>query len=189
MSQLVDDLLLLARLDEGRPLERNAVELVALAAEAVETATAVGPAWPARLRAGAPVEVIGDRTRLRQVLDNLLSNVRAHTPPGTSTEVRIGVDGAVAVIAVADDGPGLPPEQMTRVFERFYRADASRSREHGGTGLGLGIVAAIVAAHGGDVSASATPGGGVTFTVRLPLVAAPVDDRPEIEPAPQPQPT
>jgi two-component system OmpR family sensor kinase len=133
--------------------------------------------------------VIGDRTRLRQVFDNLLSNVRAHTPPGTTTEVRISVAGAVAVIEVADNGPGLPPEQMRRVFERFYRADASRSREHGGTGLGLGIVAAIVAAHGGDVSASSTPGGGMTFTVRLPLVAASANDRPEIEPAPQPQPT
>jgi two-component system OmpR family sensor kinase len=169
MAELVDDLLLLARLDEGRPLEREPVELVALAAQAVDAASTVGPAWPVRLEAAGPAEVLGDATRLRQVLDNLLANVRAHTPEGTSAVVRIGAEAASAVVTVTDDGPGLDPEQMRMVFERFYRVDPSRSRQHGGAGLGLAIVAAIVGAHGGEVSAAVAPGGGAVFTVRLPL--------------------
>jgi two-component system OmpR family sensor kinase len=168
MGDLVEDLLLLARLDEGRPLERKPVEVVSLAAESVEAARAVGPAWPLDLDADEPVEVTGDAARLRQVLDNLLANVRAHTPPGTEARVRVGVEGESVVLQVADNGPGLTPEQANRVFERFYRADPSRSRLHGGTGLGLAIVAAIIAAHGGEVSASNGATGGATFTVRLP---------------------
>ena len=169
MARLVEDLLLLARLDEGRPLERKPVELVGLAGEAVHAATAVGPAWPVELVATHPVEVVGDDVRLRQVLDNLLANVRAHTPPGTGARMTVEEDGGHAVVEVVDEGPGLTAEQAERVFERFYRADPSRSRQHGGTGLGLGIVAAIVGAHGGDVSASSSPGEGARFTVRLPL--------------------
>jgi two-component system OmpR family sensor kinase len=169
MGRLVEDLLLLARLDEGRPLERKPVELVGLAGEAVHAATAVGPAWPVELVAARPVEVVGDDVRLRQVFDNLLANVRAHTPPGTPARMTVGEDDGHAVVEVADEGPGLAPEEAGRVFERFYRADPSRSRTHGGTGLGLGIVAAIVAAHGGDVRASSEPGDGARFTVRLPL--------------------
>ena len=174
MSKLVEDLLLLARLDEGRPLEHRPVELVGLTAQAVETATAVGPEWPVRLQADRPVEVVGDEGRLRQVVDNLLANVRAHTPPGTSTSVRVGLEGDQAVIEVADDGPGLTDEQAGRVFERFYRADPSRSRQRGGSGLGLSIVAAIVAAHGGRVAVStgSAESHGATFTVHLPTVSA-----------------
>jgi two-component system OmpR family sensor kinase len=171
MGDLVEDLLLLARLDEGRPLVRHQVELVVLLAEAVETSQHVGPDWPMRLQAEGPVEVSGDEARLRQVFDNLLSNVRAHTPAGTKTDVRVRSSGGDAVIEVADVGPGLTPEQAERVFERFYRTDPSRSRRHGGAGLGLGIVAAIVGAHGGRVEASATPGSGTTVTVRLPLAS------------------
>jgi two-component system OmpR family sensor kinase len=171
MGELVQDLLLLARLDEGRPLERQPVELVALAAEAVETATAVGPAWPVRLDAAGPAEVVGDRPRLRQVLDNLLGNVRAHTPPGTEATVRIATeDGGFVTIAVIDRGPGLSEEQRERVFERFYRVDPSRSRQQGGSGLGLAIVSAIVTAHGGTVDVAAPPEGGAAFIVRLPQV-------------------
>jgi two-component system OmpR family sensor kinase len=172
MGRLVEDLFLLARLDEGRPLERQPVDLTALAAEAVQTATAVGPAWPVSLAAERPVEVIGDEARLRQVVDNLLANVRAHTPAGTPVVVSVsavptptGPDEAV--IEVADRGPGVG-EGAARIFERFYRADPSRSR--GGTGLGLAIVAAIVAAHTGRVAATDRPGGGTVVTVRLPLV-------------------
>jgi two-component system, OmpR family, sensor kinase len=168
MGQLVEDLLLLARLDEGRPLEHQPVELVGLIATAVQTATAVGPAWPVRLQADHPVEVIGDGARLRQVVDNLLANVRAHTPEGTTTEVHVTVDGADAVIRVSDNGPGLTPEQAANAFERFYRADPSRSRQSGGAGLGLSIVAAIVGAHGGSVAAWSAPNGGAAFTIRLP---------------------
>jgi two-component system, OmpR family, sensor kinase len=173
MGQLVEDLLLLARLDDGRPAEYRPVELVGLTAEAVATATAVGPAWPVHLHADRPVEVIGDSARLRQVVDNLLANVRAHTPAGTTAEVSVTLDGTDVVIEVTDNGPGLTTEQAANVFERFYRADPSRSRQRGGAGLGLSIVAAIIGAHGGRVSATARPGGGAAFMVRLPAAVLP----------------
>ena len=111
---------------------------------------------------------MGDATSLRQVVDNLLGNVRAHTPPGTSAQVRVDGDEAGAMITVTDNGPGMEPEQAEHVFERFYRSDPSRSRTHGGAGLGLSIVSAIVAAHGGTVSAQSRVGGGTTFIVHLP---------------------
>jgi two-component system OmpR family sensor kinase len=104
------------------------------------------------------------------VIDNLLANVRAHTPEGTSATVHVDQDGTMAEIVVQDSGPGMPSEEAARVFERFYRVDASRARNHGGSGLGLSIVAAIVAAHGGTVSAKSAPGQGMTVTVRLPVI-------------------
>jgi two-component system OmpR family sensor kinase len=169
MEHLVADLLLLARLDEGRPMEQRSMNLVAVCTEAVHTALAVGAEWPVTFEASAPVEVVGDATSLRQVMDNLLANVRAHTPPGTSARVKVELDGNQVVIAVADDGPGMDPEASEHVFERFYRSDPSRSRAHGGAGLGLSIVTAIVTAHHGTVSAIGRPGSGATFIVRLPL--------------------
>lgn len=169
MGGLVEDLLLLVRMDEGRPFEQKPVELVALSAEAVDAARAMGPAWPITLVAAAPVEVVGDHSRLRQVVDNLLSNVRSHTPPGTSATVTVAKDGDHAVLSVTDNGPGMTEEQVSRAFERFYRADPSRSRLHGGAGLGLAIVAAIVETHGGTVEAVSPSGGGATFTARLPM--------------------
>lgn len=168
MEHLVADLLLLARLDEGQPLERKPLDLVAVVGQAVDTAKAVGPQWPVDIEASEPIEVTGDELRLRQVFDNLLANVRSHTPSGTATTVTISKNGSDAVVTVADRGPGLSADDAERVFERFFRADPSRSRTHGGSGLGLGIVAAIVGAHGGTVDASATDGGGTTITVRLP---------------------
>jgi two-component system, OmpR family, sensor kinase len=170
MERLVTDLLALARFDEGIPLQIVPVELVGLGAEAVHTAGAVGPQWPVRFSATRPVEVMGDPVRLRQVIDNLLANVRAHTPEGTVATVTVDQQGETAEIVVGDTGPGMPKEEAERVFERFYRADASRARSHGGSGLGLSIVAAIVAAHGGTVSARSAPGDGMTVTVRLPVV-------------------
>jgi two-component system OmpR family sensor kinase len=171
MGGLVEDLLLLARLDDGRPLERRPLELVALCSEAIRTATAVGPGWPVRLDAAAPVEVLADAVRLRQVIDNLLLNVRSHTPVGTSTVVHVTSDGANGSIEVADNGPGFSDGETNRVFERFYRADPSRARSSGGSGLGLAIVASIVGAHGGSVSASNRDSGGATVTVSVPLAA------------------
>jgi two-component system OmpR family sensor kinase len=169
MGDLVEDLLLLARLDEGRPLEQEPVELVTVAAQALDASTAVGPDWQMRIEAAQPVEVMGDAVRLRQVFDNLLGNVRSHTPPGTHTDIRVSANGDDAVIEVADNGPGLSDEQAARVFERFYRVDASRSREFGGAGLGLAIVAAIVGAHGGTVNVhSDVRQPGAVFVVRLP---------------------
>jgi two-component system, OmpR family, sensor kinase len=170
MDRLVNDLLTLARLDEGVPMEMVPVELVSLASDAVRTATAVGPEWPVRFWAARPVEVQGDKDRLRQVLDNLLANVRAHTPPGTTATVRVDQVGEQAQIEVRDTGPGMPEEDARRVFERFYRADPARARTRGGSGLGLSIVAAIVAAHGGTVSAASNPGAGLVVTVLLPVI-------------------
>ena len=147
MSVLVDDLLLLARLDDGRPLERDAVALDEVVGEAVETAQAVEPDRPIALAAEHLV-VLGDRDRLRQIVDNLLANARAHTPAGTSVSVSLRPENGDAVLEVADRGPGLAPAELEHVFERFYRADPSRARASGGAGLGLSIVAAVAEAHG-----------------------------------------
>jgi two-component system OmpR family sensor kinase len=171
MSELVEDLLLLARLDEGLPLEREPVELSALAAEAVETARAVDPAHPIDLET-QEARVLGDRARLRRVLDNLLGNVRSHTPAGTPAHVRVLAANGSAVIEVGDEGPGLPDGEADNVFRRFYRADASRSRDSGGVGLGLSIVAAIAQAHQGTVSATDGPSGGALFRITLPLLTS-----------------
>jgi two-component system, OmpR family, sensor kinase len=172
MSLLVDDLLLLARLDEGRPLERKPVDLARLVAEAVDAARVVEPGRPIEL-AVEPVTVTGDEARLRQVLDNLFANARSHTPAGTPVAVALErVDGR-ASLSVADHGPGLTEEQAARVFERFYRADTSRARASGGVGLGLSIVAAVTEAHGGTAEAKPTPSGGATFVVTLPLAPVP----------------
>ncbi len=166
MGELVEELLLLARLDQHRPLDQVPVDLYALAVDAVHDAAALGLAVTL---IGAPVTVRGDQARLRQVLVNLLGNARTHTPEGTRVRVDVHADGGLALLSVADDGPGLAPEQAARVFERFYRGDASRTRASGGTGLGLSIVAAVAHAHGGRAGVLTTPGGGATFTVELPL--------------------
>ena len=168
MSLLVEDLLLLARLDEGRPLEREEVRLDELVGDAIDAARAVEPDRPIGARLDHAV-VLGDRHRLRQAVDNLLANVRAHTPRGTAAHVRIESANGTATISVADDGPGLDPEQAEHVFERFYRADASRARASGGAGLGLSIVAAVTEAHGGRVAAESAPGSGATIRIELPL--------------------
>ncbi len=169
MDRLVTDLLTLARLDEGVPMKMAPVELVSLVSDAVRTAAAVGPAWPVQFSATRPVEVNGDRDRLRQVLDNLLANIRAHTPEGTTATVHVDQIGDQARIEVRDKGPGMLDSDAQRVFERFYRADPARARTGGGSGLGLSIVAAIVMAHGGTVSAVSTPGEGMVVTVLIPV--------------------
>jgi two-component system, OmpR family, sensor kinase len=168
MTVLVDDLLLLARLDEGRPLEREPVRLERVVEDAVDTARTVDPDRPISL-ALEPAPVIGDQARLRQIIDNLLSNVRAHTPARAPVEVLVSNSNGSAVIAVVDSGPGLTHGDAERVFRRFYRADESRSRASGGVGLGLAIVAAVAEAHGGTVAAASDHGQGATFTVTLPL--------------------
>ena len=170
MTLLVEDLLLLARLDEGRPLARDPVELHDVVAESVETARMLEPERPIAVRLD-PATVIGDRDRLRQVVDNLLANVRAHADPDAAVEVTLVRDDDVVRLSVTDSGPGLTDEQAAQVFERFYRADSSRTRTSGGAGLGLAIVAAVTEAHGGRAAASAVPGGGAAFTIELPLAA------------------
>jgi two-component system OmpR family sensor kinase len=168
MSLLVDDLLLLARLDEGRPLEREPVDFAAVVSEAVDAARVVEPERPIDVTVDAAT-VKGDRDRLRQVVDNLFANVRAHTPAGSPVSVELGAANGTARLAVADRGPGVSEDDAARIFERFYRVDASRARASGGVGLGLSIVVAVVAAHGGSVVTEATPGGGATFVMKLPL--------------------
>ncbi len=172
MGRLVDELALLARLDQGRPLEREPVDLAAIAASAVEAARVSDTGRPIDLDAGAPVLVLGDGHRLRQVADNLLANARSHTPEGTPVHVRVGAEGRTAILEVEDEGPGIPPQDAERVFERFYRADPSRSRERGGAGLGLSIVAAVAQAHGGTAVCGSGARGGARFRVELPLADA-----------------
>ena len=171
MGVLVEEMLLLARLDQGRPLDRKPVDLSLLAAQAVGDARVVEPNRPIDLVADGPVQVIGDAVRLRQVLDNLLTNIRTHTPPSTPATVRVHTadDGKNAVLVVADQGPGMTEDQVARAFERFYRVDPSRARTSGGAGLGLSIVSAIVTAHDGEVRLDSTPGEGATFTITLPV--------------------
>ncbi|WP_236653549.1 sensor histidine kinase [Streptacidiphilus melanogenes] len=170
MTALVEDLLLLARLDAGRPLEREPVDLAPLVVDAVRDAHAAVPdhRWEVRLPEDAAAEVVGDENRLRQVLVNLLANAGKHTPAGTTVTASLTCEDRWAVLAVADDGPGIPQELLPTVFERFARGDGSRSRKAGSTGLGLAIVAAVVASHGGQVWVTSEPGETV-FTVRLPL--------------------
>lgn len=167
MGVLVDDLLLLAHLDEGRPLERRPVALDRIVTDAVADARAVEPKRPILLEA-APAEVPGDESRLRQVVSNLLANARVHTPPDTPVHVSVTPEDGRVRLVVADEGPGIEPASRARLFERFYRADPARSRSSGGNGLGLAIVAAIVDAHAGTVSVDERPGGGARFTVELP---------------------
>ncbi|WP_238993426.1 sensor histidine kinase [Nocardioides caldifontis] len=169
MGSLVEDLLLLARLDAGRPLERGSVDLTRLVLEAVADSRVVAPEhrWSLDLP-GEPVEVTGDEQRLHQVISNLLSNARRHTPAGThvTAGVRPARGGGV-VLTVTDDGPGIDPELAGRVFERFARGDSSRTRTSGGVGLGLSLVQAIVEAHGGTISVASAPGA-TCFEVTLP---------------------
>lgn len=173
MTGLVEDLLLLARLDAGRPLAHETTDLVPLAVDAVGDARVAGPGhhWRLDLPAeGEPAAVRGDAARLQQVLLNLLANARTHTPPGTTVTASVRHEGAAVVAEVRDDGPGIPPELLPAVFERFARGDASRSRQAGSTGLGLAIVRAVVTAHGGEVTVDSAPGRTV-FTVRIPAAA------------------
>jgi two-component system OmpR family sensor kinase len=181
MGVLVDDLLLLARLDQGRPLEREEVDLARIATDATESARAIDPDRPISLDSDGSALLVGDEGRLRQVLDNLLDNTRVHTPQGTPVRVRVAERNSEVILSVTDEGPGLPPEVAPRVFERFYRGDPTRSRGTGGAGLGLSIVSAIVQAHGGSVSATSPNGSGTTFEVRLPAVHSGVAEVPASE--------
>jgi two-component system, OmpR family, sensor kinase len=229
MGVLVEDMLLLARLDQQRPLERKTVDLITLAADAVHDARVVAPDRSINLTvdSGPAMLVVGDEVRLRQVIGNLMSNALTHTPDGTAIDVRLrsgslvegpgtAVNGSTGpasanghpglplvngsyhaagngrsgptsvVLEVTDHGPGLTPEQAEHVFERFYRADQARTRKSGGAGLGLAIVAALVAAHGGTVWVDSAPGRGATFRVALPLApeatsSAPGSDQADAE--------
>ena len=174
MGLLVEDLLLLARLDAQRPLERHRVDLLSLASDAVHDAQSIAPKRKISMEVfdgpGTP-EVLGDEARLRQVLGNLVANALQHTPETAAITVRVGTGGDNAVLEVCDEGPGMSSQDAHRVFERFYRTDSSRARSSGGSGLGLSIVDSLVYAHGGTVSVTTAPGQGCRFKVVLPRIA------------------
>jgi two-component system OmpR family sensor kinase len=171
MGVLVEDLLTLARLDEVRELIREDVDLARLAGDAVDDARATAPDREIELGAAGQVRVVGDPHQLRQVLANLLRNALVHTPPGTPVEVDVRDEGDWMALEVRDFGPGLPNDENDQLFERFWRAEGGRKQGKAGAGLGLAIVAGIVAAHHGSVKAENAPGGGARFTVRLPTAA------------------
>ncbi|MFZ1164221.1 HAMP domain-containing sensor histidine kinase [Mycobacterium sp.] len=174
MGLLIDDLLLLARLDTQRPIERSRVDLLVLATDAVHDAQAVAPKRTITMEVvdgpGTP-EALGDEARLRQVLGNLMTNALQHTPETADITVRVGTTGEDAILEVVDQGPGMSQEDALRVFERFYRTDSSRARSSGGSGLGLSIVDSLVHAHGGTVTVTTAPGQGCRFYVSLPRIA------------------
>src|SRR3712207_6093246 len=175
MGLLIEDLLLLARMDQQRPLTMAPVDLAAVAGDAVHDARAVQPERPISLHldeslTDVPV-VLGDESRLRQVVGNLVANALTHTPPTVRVQVTVAQapdDPEVLLLRVADEGPGMEPADAERAFERFYRADTSRTRAAGGTGLGLSIVSSLATAHGGSASLQTAPGAGLAVTVRLP---------------------
>lgn len=169
MGVLVDDLLLLASFDAGRPLARDPVDLARIAADAGADLRVVNPDRPVAVEVPSPVVVRGDESRLRQVAANLISNVRRHTPAEAPVTVRARSEGGFGVLEVADRGPGMTAEQAAHAFDRFYRVDKARSRAMGGAGLGLSIVASIAEAHGGHATVTAEPGAGTTFSVSIPL--------------------
>ncbi|MGW3348336.1 ATP-binding protein [Nonomuraea rubra] len=179
LAELVDDLLLLAGLDEsdGPGLDLTPMDLRTLAADARHDFAALDPSRPIAFTgpSGGPAAsapVLGDEARLRQVVSNLVGNAVTHTPAGTPVRIGVGTDGGEAVLVIADEGPGLAPGEASRVFDRFYRADGSRARATGGAGLGLAIVRSIVAAHGGRVELRSAPGRGAAFEIRLPAAAS-----------------
>jgi two-component system OmpR family sensor kinase len=168
MASLVEDLLLLARLDAGRPLDRRPVDLSRLARDSVADATIIAPShqWELTLPR-EPVVVIGDEQRLHQVLANLLTNAHRHTPAGTTVTIGLTNDHDSAVLTIHDDGPGIPADLQPNVFRRFTRADTSRTRDSGGSGLGLSLAQSITEAHGGAVTVASRPGSTI-FRVALP---------------------
>ena len=169
MSALVDDMLYLAHLDEARPLARSSVDLAALVRDAAADAAAVEPDRPLSVRVPPQCPFVGDPDALRQVIGNLLANVRAHTPAGTPAEIGLRAAGDEIVLEVRDEGPGVEPADLERIFDRFYRSAAGRERGRGGSGLGMSIVTAVAAAHGGRAEATSAAGQGLTVRIILPV--------------------
>ncbi|NUS11854.1 MAG: HAMP domain-containing histidine kinase, partial [Streptomyces sp.] len=193
LGGLVEDLLTLVRTEELRPVQVAPMDLRTLAVDALHDTTALDPARTVTLTGPggdgppAPAPVLGDEARLRQVVANLVGNAVAHTPPGSPVRIGVGTQDAHGVLEVADTGPGLTAAQAARVFERFYRTDASRTRATGGgAGLGLSIAAALITAHGGHIELDTSPGHGATFRIRLPPPPPTADPPAHPDPAPWP---
>jgi two-component system OmpR family sensor kinase len=168
MSVLVDDLLILARLDRQRPLALDPVDLAQITTAAVDAARVAAPERAISLDSPGTASMVGDADRLRQAIDNLLGNAIKHTPSGTAIAVRLTSTPTAVGVEVTDHGPGIPAEERERIFEPFHRADPSRARSSGGVGLGLAIVSAIARAHGGRVGVVSNESGGATFWVQIP---------------------
>jgi two-component system OmpR family sensor kinase len=168
MGTLIEELLTLARLGQAQPLDNQPVDLVQVARDAAADHATIDPSRPVELRGVDNAVLAGDRERLHQVVSSLLSNVRAHTPEGTTARIDVASNGESVELTVTDDGPGIPEPALQHIFDRFYRADPSRSRHTGGSGLGLAIVHAIVSAHGGNVTATNVHDNGARITVALP---------------------
>jgi two-component system OmpR family sensor kinase len=169
MGVIVEDLLLLANLDQGRPLAQQRFDLEAVLAEMVADHAMLHSDWPISFGSSGGSDLVGDELRIRQAVANLLANARAHTPPGTSVAVTLATEGDDRTVAVSDNGPGIAADDLPHLFERFYRVDASRARRSGGSGLGLAIVQAIAEAHGGSVAVASIEGEGAAFTIGLPI--------------------
>jgi len=172
MGVLVEDLLALARLDEMPTGRREPVNLARLVRDAADDTRAAARDREIRVTIDGDPVVNGDPSQLRQVLANLTRNALTHTPAGTPIELSLSASNGHVRVSVRDHGPGLPEGAAGSVFERFWRAEGGRERGRAGAGLGLAIVAAIVDAHGGRVSASNAPGGGADFVVELPAASA-----------------
>jgi two-component system, OmpR family, sensor kinase len=172
MGVIVEDLLLLANFDQGRPLAQERFDLQAVLAEMVADHAMLHVDWPISFSSEGDSDLVGDELRVRQAVANLLANARAHTPRGTSIAVALATTGDDRTVEVSDDGPGIAADDLPHLFERFYRVDASRARRSGGSGLGLAIVQAIAEAHGGSVRVTSVEGDGAAFTIVLPIAGA-----------------
>ena len=184
MSQLVEDLLLLAHYDAGRPLDQAPIDLASIAAEAAQHARVAHPSRSITLHAAEPAVVIADASRIRQVIDNLITNALQHAPPPSAVTITVTEATGTVKLTVADQGPGMTAEQATHVFERFYRTDQARTRASGGTGLGLAIAASITTAHGGNIGVATQPGHGAAFHLRLPAAGCQAEQPATSTPAP-----
>ena len=182
LSRIIDELLELSRIELGGQALNEVVDLAAVAREAlaVHAPLAAARGIPVHLEATRGGNVVGNRRQLLSAVGNLVENAVKYSDPGAAVDVDVHADGGHVVLAVHDRGMGIPGRDLERVFERFYRVDKARSRETGGSGLGLSIVRHVMANHGGQVSVASVEGEGSTFTLRVPLASTTAGSPPDI---------